>query len=83
MIEGEGQAMQLYKAQYIYPVSSPPIIEGVLAIDGERISAMGPAEEVMQQYPGAQVTDLGKVLLLPRAVNAHTHLELTPLAGLG
>ena len=82
MIEGEGQAMQLYKAQYIYPVSSPPIIEGVLAIDGERISAVGPAEEVMQQYPGAQVTDLGRVLLLPQAVNAHTHLELTTLAAL-
>ena len=81
--EGEDQAMQLYKAQYIYPVSSPPIIEGVLAIDGERISAVGPAEEVMQQYPGTQVTDLGPVLLLPRAVNAHTHLELTALAALG
>ena len=83
MIEGEDQAMQLYKAQYIYPVSSPPIIEGVLAIDGERITAVGPAEEVMQKYPGAQVTDLGSVMLLPQAINAHTHLELTALATLG
>ena len=83
MIEGEGQAMQLYKAQYIYPVSSPPIIDGIIVIDGERITAVGPAEEMLQQYPGAQVTDLGSIMLLPQAVNAHTHLELTPLAGLG
>src|SRR5439155_3533085 len=61
-IEGEGQGMQLYKAHYIYPVSSTPIIDGIIVIDGERITAVGPAEEVMQQYPAAQVTDLGKVM---------------------
>lgn len=83
MLEGESHAMQLYKAQYIYPVSSPPIIDGIVAIDGERIAAVGPAEEVMQQYPGAQVTDLGSVMFLPQAINAHTHLELTALAELG
>ena len=82
-IEGEGQVMQLYKAHYIYPVSSTPIIDGIIAIDGERIAAVGPPEEVMQQYPGAQVTDLGSIMLLPQAINAHTHLELTALAALG
>src|SRR5436305_7912886 len=75
--------MQIYKTQYNYPISIPPITNGVLAIDGERITAIGSAQEVMQQYPGAQVTDLGRVMLLPQAVNAHTHLELTALAALG
>ncbi len=75
--------MQLYKAASIYPVSSPHITDGIIAVDGKHIAAVGTAAEVMQRYPGAQVTDLGEVLLLPQAVNAHTHLELTALAELG
>ncbi|GAC1348652.1 MAG: amidohydrolase family protein [Ktedonobacteraceae bacterium] len=75
--------MQFFKAQYIYPVSSAPIHNGIIAINGERIAAVGSAEAVMQQYPGADVVDLGAVMLLPQGVNAHTHLELTPLAALG
>jgi len=39
--------------------------------------------EMLQRYLGAQVTDLGSVMLLAQAVNAHTHLELTVLAELG
>src|SRR5947209_1902819 len=75
--------MQLYKAQYVYPVSSPPIRDGVIAVEGERIRAVGPTAEVEHWYAGAQVTDLGDVMLLPQAVNVHTHLELTVLATLG
>ncbi len=75
--------MRLYQAKYIYPVSSAPIVDGMIAVDGERIAAVGTAAEVMQQYTGAQVIDLGEVMLLPQAVNAHTHLELTALAALG
>jgi cytosine/adenosine deaminase-related metal-dependent hydrolase len=37
----------------------------------------------MQRFAGAQVKNLGEVMLLPQAVNAHTHLELTALATLG
>jgi len=76
-------SMQFLKAHYIYPVSSAPILNGIIAIDGERVAAVGSAEAVMQQFPGADVLDLGAVMLLPQAVNAHTHLELTPLAALG
>jgi cytosine/adenosine deaminase-related metal-dependent hydrolase len=76
-------SMQLYKAAYIYPVSFPAITDGIIAVENDHIAAIGPAAEVMQQYAGAPVTDLGEVMLLPQAVNAHTHLELTPLAELG
>jgi cytosine/adenosine deaminase-related metal-dependent hydrolase len=75
--------MQLYKAQYIYPVSSPPISDGIIAIDGERIAAVGLAAAITQQYPCAHITDLGQVMLMPQAVNTHTHLELTMLAEMG
>src|SRR5947209_18677809 len=75
--------MQLFRAQYVYPVSSPPIRDGVIAVEGERIRAIGSTAEVMQRYVGAQIRDLGEVMLLPQAVNVHTHLELTVLATLG
>lgn len=75
--------MQLYRAQYIYPVSSPPITNGIIAIEDERIAAVGPAAEITQRYPGAQVKDLGQVMLMPQAINVHTHLELTTLAEIG
>ncbi len=75
--------MQLYQAQYIYPVSAPPRSPGIIAVDGDRIAAVGTAAEMTQRYPGAPVTDLGSVMLMPQAVNAHTHLELTPLAAMG
>ncbi len=77
--------MQLYRASYIYPVSSSPIVNGIIAIDdaGGRIIAVGEADVLLQQYPGAAVTNLGAVMILPQCVNAHTHLELTALAELG
>lgn len=75
--------MQLYRAQYIYPVSSSPFTDGIIAIEGERIIAVGPTQEITQQYPDTPITDLGAAMLLPQAVNAHTHLELMPLAHLG
>jgi predicted amidohydrolase YtcJ len=75
--------MQLYKAAYIYPVSYPPITDGMMAVENDYIAAIGSATEVMQQYPGAPVIDLGEVMLLPQAAKAQTHLELTPLAELG
>ncbi len=56
---------------------------GIIAVENDHIAAIGPAIEVMQQYSGAPVIDLGEVMLLPQAVNAHTHLELTLLAELG
>ncbi|MBA2286331.1 MAG: amidohydrolase family protein [Ktedonobacteraceae bacterium] len=75
--------MQLYKAQYIYPVSAPPITHGMVAVDGERIVEVGPAADMARRYAGAPVTDLGASMLMPQAVNAHTHLELTALAEMG
>ncbi|MDQ2906598.1 MAG: amidohydrolase family protein [Ktedonobacteraceae bacterium] len=75
--------MQLYQAQYIYPVSAPPITHGIVAVDGERIVAVGPVDDIMRRYAGAPVRDLGASMLMPQAVNAHTHLELTALAEMG
>lgn len=75
--------MHLYRAHYIYPVSSPPLTDGMVAIEGERIVAVGPAAAMMQQFPAHPVSDLGAVMLFPQVVNAHTHLDQTALAAFG
>lgn len=58
------------------PVEGPPIEDAAVEIRRGIIMAVGPAGGV-----GQPVTDLGDVVLLPGFVNAHTHLELSRLAG--
>jgi cytosine/adenosine deaminase-related metal-dependent hydrolase len=57
----------------VFPVDRPPIVDGVVTIDGERVVAVGTHAD------GGDVRDLGCVALLPGLVNAHTHLEFSHL----
>jgi cytosine/adenosine deaminase-related metal-dependent hydrolase len=66
-----------YQARWVVPISSPPIADAVVAVEGSRIEYVGPAEAA----PPGTDTDLGDVLLMPGLVNAHTHLELTAMRG--
>lgn len=67
--------MIAYRAQWIVSVSAPPIRDGVLAIDGERIVQVGPASD----FSGHELHNLGDIALLPGFINAHTHFELCHL----
>ncbi len=62
------------QARYVYPVEGPPIRDGSVTIEHGRIGWVGPATERRGDM------DLGNVALTPGFVNAHTHLELEPLA---
>jgi len=66
-----------YRARYVIPVTSAPIHDGVVAVDGDHIVYVGPR----QGAPRAEERDLGNALLLPGLVNTHTHLELTAMRG--
>jgi aminodeoxyfutalosine deaminase len=59
----------------VLPISGPPLPGGWIQIEGDRIAAVGAG----QAPSGAE--DLGDVAVLPGLVNAHTHLELSWLAG--
>lgn len=73
--------LKLISARYVFPVSAEPITDGAVAIEDERILAVGPASALAGRYPSSQRRDLGAAILLPAAINAHTHLELTALEG--
>lgn len=67
----------LYLARHILPVTAPPIEDGALLTEGDRIVAVGPRREVAPAASSASCVDFGDAVLLPPLVNAHTHLELT------
>lgn len=70
--------MEIYRARWVIPAEAPPIEDGFLAVEGGRISAVGPAERITPAtLKSAALHDLGEVLLLPGFVNAHAHFELT------
>jgi cytosine/adenosine deaminase-related metal-dependent hydrolase len=69
----------ILKAAWVLPIVGPPIRDGVVRVDGQRIAEVG---SVATLPPGGEaVTDLGAAVLLPGLINAHTHLELTCYAG--
>jgi len=53
--------------------------DGALALDGDRLAAVGPRRQV--EAEAGQAAEPLDALLLPALVNAHTHLELSHLSG--
>jgi cytosine/adenosine deaminase-related metal-dependent hydrolase len=68
----------ILKARHVVPVTAPPIENGVVELRGERIVEVRRART---RESDDAVIDCGDSLLLPGFVNAHTHLELSHLAG--
>jgi cytosine/adenosine deaminase-related metal-dependent hydrolase len=63
-------------ARWILPIDRPPIPGGWIEIDGRHVT------RVERGAPPAGAHDLGDAVVLPGLVNAHTHLELSWMAGL-
>ncbi len=73
----------IIRAPIVIPVDTPPLKNGAVAVEEDRIVAVGSAEE-MGKIPLKDSTSLylpGSALL-PGFVNAHSHLELTSLQDL-
>jgi cytosine/adenosine deaminase-related metal-dependent hydrolase len=62
------------RADWLLPIVDEPIRDGWLSIDQGRIVEVG-------NGPAAGAVDLGRAVILPGLVNAHTHLELAYLHG--
>ena len=69
--------MDVLSADWVLPISGPPIENGAVAIEGGRIAAVGTASELGRgtHYEGAAI--------LPGFVNCHSHLEYAVYAGFG
>jgi cytosine/adenosine deaminase-related metal-dependent hydrolase len=74
-----------YHAAWVLPISEPPIRDGWVTVNRNRVVAVSrrPPSRVQRGEAGAVDAaieiDLGNVALMPGLVNAHTHLELSYL----
>jgi cytosine/adenosine deaminase-related metal-dependent hydrolase len=83
MVMSASETLMLHRAAWLVPVSGPPVENGAVLVQGERIAAAGVYGTVKSQAPaGTPESDHGAAALLPGLVNAHTHLELTGFEGL-
>lgn len=73
----------LYSADWVLPISSPPIRDGAVAVENERIIFVGSRQhaESLDELRDARRVDFGRAAILPGFVNAHAHLELTLMRG--
>jgi 5-methylthioadenosine/S-adenosylhomocysteine deaminase len=55
---------------------------GAIAIDGDKIIAVGLQDKILSQYQANEVIDCGNKVLMPGLVNTHTHIPMTLLRGL-
>ena len=55
---------------------------GAVAVQGDKIIAVGFENNLTQAYPDAEVMDCGRKVLMPGLINAHTHVPMTLLRGL-
>lgn len=62
-------------ARWVFPVAAPPLQGGVVTVRGEHLVSVAPAGSARADL------DLGNVAVLPGLVNAHTHLDLSGMAG--
>lgn len=73
--------MKILTSRFIVPVAAPAFANGAVAIDRDRIVAVGELSGVAESFPQAEVEDFGEAAIMPGLVNVHSHLELTAMRG--
>jgi 5-methylthioadenosine/S-adenosylhomocysteine deaminase len=58
------------------------LTDGVVAVRGDTIVAVGPRSEISSRYAAAQEIDAKGRLVLPGFINGHTHVPMTLFRGL-
>lgn len=56
--------------------------DGAVAVTADRISAVGPTDQLTSSYEAADIVDCTGLTIIPGLINAHTHAAMTLLRGL-
>lgn len=68
----------ILRARWVLPISSEPIPDGEVVVEGGQIAEVRPRSSL----PDGDALDFGDAILMPALVNGHCHLEYTALRGL-
>ncbi|MDQ6652481.1 MAG: amidohydrolase family protein [Acidobacteriota bacterium] len=71
----------IYCARWVLPVSSLPIADGAIAVEGDKIISVDSRAALVGELPQAAVRDFAESVIIPGLINAHSHLELTAMRG--
>ena len=74
------QQEMILRARHVVTMDRPPIENGAVAINGNRIIDVGTFDEIRARASD-EVVDLCERALLPGLINAHCHLDYTGLRG--
>ena len=55
--------------------------DAALAVEGDRIAAVGPTDQILKKYPKAEVYEARGKALVPGLINCHAHLAATLARG--
>ncbi len=66
--------MTTLRARLLYPVTSPPLEDGMVRVEAGMIRSWG-------RWDGSKAEDLGDVVLMPGLINAHCHLDYSVMRG--
>ncbi|QYM76506.1 amidohydrolase family protein [Leucobacter luti] len=76
-------AIVVYSAPLVFPVTSPRIVDGAVAVQGDRILHVGDRRWVREALDARGVEyreERWEGVIAPGLVNAHTHLQYTHMA---
>jgi cytosine/adenosine deaminase-related metal-dependent hydrolase len=84
MSEERKQVDLLVEGAVVLPMTGPDDLhwDGSIAVDGGRIVAVGPREELAGSYAGRETIDARNQLAMPGLVNTHMHLFGSFMRGL-
>jgi cytosine/adenosine deaminase-related metal-dependent hydrolase len=71
----------LLSADWVLPISAPPIVDGAVLVADGVIVAVGPFSELRARYPEEAAREFPGCVLLPGLVNTHTHLRFSAFRG--
>ncbi len=73
--------MKILSDRYVLPISAEPIEDGAVAIEKDKIIAVGTRKELSKKFPEAKQEDFAEAVVMPGFINAHSHLEITAMRG--